>query len=97
MKKVKVRKNTTKKVGLNEIEELALEGKDVNFHFTKGRMMPPISEVVQRVNVDFGLTVLAELDQIASELNVSRQAVIKLFIKRELDHHFLAKKARKEA
>ncbi len=97
MRKSKDIRNTSKKIALEEIEELALNGKDVNIHFTKGKMMPPISEAVQRVNVDFGMTVLAELDQIASELNVSRQAVIKLFIKRELDQHFLAKKARKEA
>ncbi len=51
---------------------------------------------VQRVNVDFGLKSLHELDQVAIELNVSRQAIIKLFIQRELDRHFLAKKARFE-
>ena len=31
------------------------------------------------------------------QLNVSRQAVIKLFVQREVDQHFLAKRARKEA
>lgn len=55
------------------------------------------AEHVQRVNVDFGHSTLAELDQIATNLNVSRQAVIKLFIQRELDQHFLARRARIES
>jgi hypothetical protein len=92
----KVKKNGLKaKVSIHEIEKRALAGEDVNEHFSGGKMMPPLQ--VQRVNVDFGATTLTELDQIAIELNVSRQAVIKLFIQRELDQHFLAKKARKEA
>ena len=97
MKKVKKNKKQTAEISIDEIERLALDGKDVNDHFSGGKMMPPIANEVQRVNVDFGVATLAELDQIAIEFNVSRQAVIKLFIKRELDQHFLAKKARKEA
>jgi hypothetical protein len=97
MKKVKRNKKQAPKVSIDEIEKLALDGKDVNDHFSDGKIMPPISSEVQRVNVDFGVATLLELDQIAIELNVSRQAVIKLFIKKELDQHFIAKKARKEA
>ena len=48
----------------------------------------------QRVNVDFRAPILAELDIVADELNVSRQAVIKLFVQRELDGYSLAKNAR---
>lgn len=83
------------KVDINEIEQRALKGEDVNKHFTKGKMMQPLQ--YQRVNVDFGFATLAELDQIAEELNVSRQAVIKLFVQRELDQYFLAQGARKKA
>ena len=93
----KANKQKAAKVSIDEIEERALRGEDVNAHFTSGRMMPPEAAQVQRVNVDFGNVTLKELDQIAAELNVSRQAVIKLFVQRELDQHFLAKKARKEA
>lgn len=57
-------------------------------------MMSPLVGAVQRVNVDFGVTTIKDLDKIAAELNVSRQAVIKLFIQREMDQHFLAKQAR---
>ena len=45
----------------------------------------------QRVNVDFTLGMLAELDVIASELNISRQAVIKTYLRQAMDQHNLAK------
>ena len=93
----KAKKKVSKKIPIEEIEEMALQGKNVNKYFTRGKMMPPLTDQVQRVNVDFGLKTLQELDELATELNISRQAVIKLFIQRELDHHYLAKKARKTA
>jgi hypothetical protein len=62
-------------------------GKDVTPFFSNaGRMMRP----VQRVNVDFALSMLAELDKAAKELNISRQAVIKTLIRQALDQHYLA-------
>ena len=94
----KAKKNTKSlKLNIEDVEQRALKGEDVNKHFSGGKMMPPLTEQVQRVNVDFGIVTLQELDHISIELNVSRQAVIKLFVQRELDQHFLAKKARKEA
>ena len=79
---------------INEIENVALKGKNVNQYFGRGKMMPPLVEQVQRVNVDFGIKTLSELDEVAAELNVSRQAVIKLYTQRELDQYFLARRAR---
>ena len=83
----------TKKVPSAEsIARMANRGKDVSRFFTnRGKMMQPI----QRVNVDFTASMLQELDQAASELNVSRQAVIKSFVRHALDRRHLAKKARK--
>ena len=52
-------------------------------------MRPP----VQRVNVDFSLSILKELDMLAKELNISRQAVIKTCLRQSLDHYYLARKA----
>ena len=73
------------------IARMADRGEDVSRFFTnRGRMMKPI----QRVNVDFGGDMLQELDQAASELNVSRQAVIKVFLRQALDQRHLAQKAR---
>ena len=64
------RTRKTKKVPSAEsIARMADRGQDVSRYFTnRGRMMPPI----QRVNVDFTAPMLQELDQAASELNVSQ-------------------------
>lgn len=75
-----------------QIARMADRGRDVSSHFTnRGRMMSP----VQRVNVDFTLEMLAELDEAARLLNVSRQAVIKSLIRHGLDRRYLAERARR--
>jgi hypothetical protein len=72
----------------DEIAEKADRGEDVSKYFTNsGRMKQP----VQRVNVDFAVEMLQELDGVASELNISRQAVIKTYLRQALDQHRLAK------
>lgn len=84
-------KNTVDKTILSadEIAGKAARGEDVSLHFTnKGEMKPAI----QRVNVDFGVDMLKELDAIARELNVSRQAVIKLYLRQSLNLHYLARR-----
>ena len=74
------------------IAKMADRGEDVSRFFTNsGKMMHPI----QRVNVDFTAAMLQELDQAAAELNVSRQAVIKVFVRQALDQHYLAQRSRK--
>lgn len=83
------RKKKTTATG-EEIARLAEPGQDVSRFFTnRGRMMSP----VQRVNVDFSSSMLAELDRAADELNVSRQAVIKTLLRQALDQHYLASNA----
>jgi len=80
-----------KPVSAESIAKRAERGDDVSRYFTNtGRMMPP----VQRVNVDFTQEMLKELDVAARELNVSRQAVIKIFVRQALNQHYLAQKAR---
>ncbi len=79
-----------KKLSADEIAEKAMSGEDVSQFFTnKGEMKPPI----QRVNVDFSLDMLKELDDLAKELNISRQAIIKAYLRQSLDQHYLARKA----
>ena len=93
-------KNTakTKKktiVGAETIAKKADLGQDISGHFTgQGQMMAP--KLVQRVNVDFGTGMLRELDQLADELNISRQAVIKSVIRQGLDQHHLAEQERQQ-
>jgi len=81
-------KNTYKKPNADEIAEMADRGEDISQYFTnKGKMKYPI----QRVNVDFTVGMLNELDKVASELNISRQALIKSYVRQSLDQHYLAK------
>jgi hypothetical protein len=75
----------------DEIAELADNGEDISRFFTaKGKRMPPI----QRVNVDFALPMLQELDEAATQLNISRQALIKTLLRQALDQQHLARRGR---
>jgi hypothetical protein len=72
----------------DDIAEMADRGEDVSRFFTgKGRMVIP---EVQRVNVDFTKSMIDELDRVAEELNISRQAVIKTLVRQGLDQRYLA-------
>ncbi len=89
---MKPTRKSTKPISAEAIAKLAERGKDVSKYFTNtGRMMPP----VQRVNIDFSQEMLNELDTAARKLNISRQAVVKAFIRQALDQHYLANSARR--
>lgn len=76
------------KLTADEIADMAERGEDISKYFTnKGKIKYP----TQRVNVDFTVEMLEELDAIASELNISRQAVIKTYLRQAMDQHYLAK------
>ena len=80
--------NTLDKPTADEIAEMADRGEDVSRYFTnKGTARYP----VKRINVDFSAPMLTELDEMARELNISRQAVIKSFLRQALDQHRLAR------
>jgi hypothetical protein len=82
---------TPKPVSADKIAALADRGENISPFFTNaGKMMPPI----QRVNVDFAIPMLKELDDEARALNISRQAVIKSLLRQALDRQRLARKAR---
>jgi hypothetical protein len=53
------------------------------------------TEPIIKVNVDLTATMLGELEEVALLLNISRQAVIKSFIKDGLDRHFAGQSARR--
>ena len=77
-----------KKPTADEIAEMAERGEDISKYFSnKGKIKYP----VQRVNVDFNIIMLRELDDIANELNISRQALIKTYLRHALDSHCLAR------
>jgi len=52
---------------------------------------------IQRVNVDFTGPMLAELDDAAEELNISRQAVIKTLVREGLDRRFPRRASSRQA
>jgi hypothetical protein len=71
--------------------KVAGHGKNVSRFSTRaGKKMPPI----QRVNVDFALPMLQELDEAARDLNISRQALIKTLLRHALDQICIARMAR---
>ena len=77
-----------KKPTADEIAEMAMSGEDVSRFFTnKGEMRPPVI----RVNVDFTLDMIKELDAVARGVNISRQAVIKTYLRQGLDPHYIAR------
>lgn len=83
-----------KSLSAETIARRADAGGDVSRFFTnKGRMMPPI----HRVDVEFSAPMLDELDSAARELNVTRQAAIKILIREALDQHHLAVARRRTA
>ena len=73
-------------VSAEQIAKMADRGEDISQFFTnKGRMVNPI----QRVNVDFSQDMLAELDDLAKQLNISRQALIKTLVRYGLDQRYI--------
>ncbi len=77
-----MKKTAKRRPSAEEIARAAERGEDVTKFFAgKGRMMPPLSRPeVRRVNVDFSIEMLQELDVEAKRLNISRQAVIKTML-----------------
>jgi hypothetical protein len=89
-----VKKTHTKKKhpSAQTIARLADNGKDVSrFFANSGKMMKPI----QRVNFDFTVSMLEELEAAAKELNISRQTVIKTMIRQALDQRQAARASRR--
>lgn len=89
MKKMPPKKNP---VSAESIARMADNGKDVSRFFTNaGQMRKPI----HRVNVDFTVGMLEELENAAKELNISRQAVIKTLIRQGLDQRQSSRASRR--
>lgn len=82
-----VEKANVKSVATEKIAKIANSRIVRSRHFRGHGMNVP---AVQRVNIDFTLPMLQELNNQANELNISRQAVIKMLIRQGLDHHYLA-------
>ena len=79
----------------DEIADMADRGEDISKFFTgDGKMKPPLNKAgIQSVNIEFTPNMLNELDNIVREVNISRQAVIKMYIRQAIDQYYMAKKA----
>lgn len=83
---------TKRTASAESIARLADDRHDVSAYFTnKGEMMPPLDNL----GIDLNKKMIDELNEAARRLNVSRQALIKRFIRRGLDEHYLDQKSRK--
>ena len=73
----------------DEIAEMADRGLDISRFFTsqRGMKQPPTS-----ISVDISHEMLQELDQLAAELQVSRQAGVSSCLRYALDQHLPAKR-----
>jgi hypothetical protein len=88
-------------ISTEELEQKIDAGEEVIDHYfdpTTTRVGIPRPMTSRRrqdlvtTNLDIPSPMLDELDQMASELNISRQAVIKMMLRRALDEHHLAKR-----
>ena len=83
---------TKRPISAESIARLADNGSDISSYFTnKGKMMPALGNV----GIDLNKNMLEELNEAAKKLNVSRQALIKRFIRRGLEQYRPAQKTRK--
>ena len=73
----------------DEIAEMADRGEDISQYFSnEGAMKYP----VQQIQVEIPSEMLHELESLATELQISLQAVIKTYLRQALDQHYLAKR-----
>lgn len=89
-------------ISVEELEQKIEAGEEVidrYFDPTTARVGTPRPMTSRRrqdiatTSLDIPVPMLAELDQMANELNISHQAVIKMMLRRALDEHHLAKRA----
>ena len=83
MKKVHRKKKRVKSITAEEFDRLADSGGDITPYLD---MKNAVWVNAYRVNVDFPAWMVKALDQEAKKLNVSRQAVIKMWINDRLTH-----------
>lgn len=77
MKKQQQRTSKTRALSAAELDRMHDAGVDLSAHMDLGKAVRP-SRAVQRVNVDFPVDLLREIDQEARRLGVTRQAFIKV-------------------
>ncbi len=75
-----------KKISTDKFDELFDEGQDVSDHLDFSKAQRPGLEC-KKVNVDFPVWMIEELDKEARRLGIARQAVIKSWLAERLEHN----------
>ena len=75
--KKKQRTFKTRALSSTELDAMHDSGVDLSAHVDRGKAVRP-GRAIQRVNVDFPVDLLREIDQEARRLGVTRQAFIKI-------------------
>lgn len=75
--KKRQRTSRTRRASAAELDAMHDEGVDISSHMDLSEAVRP-GRAVQRVNVDFPVDLLREIDQEARRLGVTRQAFIKV-------------------
>ena len=84
--------STIRIASAESVARKADKGEDISSYFSNnGKMMPPLDGPVIELNG----AMLEEVDQAARRLKISRQALIKRFIRRGLDEQYRSQKQRK--
>ena len=75
-------KKSTKKITSKDFDKRFDKGKDVAHFLDTGKAK--INKKIQRVNIDFPIFLLAEIDKEARKIGVARTALIKLWLSEKL-------------
>ena len=90
-----------KNISVEEIEQTVEAGEEVIDRYfdstttkvgTRRQMTSRRRQAPDTTELEMLGPMLSELDAMANELNISRQAVIRMMLRRALDEHYLAKK-----
>lgn len=88
-------------ISIEEIEQKIEAGEEVIDRYfdstttrvgTRRQMTSRRRQELETTNLEIPSPMLNELERMAKELNISREAVIKMMLRRALDEHYLAKK-----
>ncbi len=77
----------TKSITVEEFDQMFDDASDEIDEFidkSRGRLVPP---VFKRVNVDFRISMVDDLDAVATARGVTRQALIKMWLADKLEEH----------
>ncbi len=77
-------KKSVKKITSKEFDKRFDKGKDMGYFLDVSKAKA--NKKIQRINIDFPIFLLAEIDKEARKIGVARSALIKLWLSEKLKH-----------